>query len=305
MTTPAISAIVPTYRRPELLAGCVRSLAAQVVEPGAVEIVVVDDGSGDETGAVLDRLAGEVAQLKVLQQKANRGPAAARNAGARAASAPLLLFVDDDVVARQDLAARHLALHADGDRLAGVLGLVEWLPSLTLTPFMRWLDTTSFQFKYHTTLREGPLPHPADAFYTCNLSMSRALFLDAGGFDERFPYPAFEDIELGIRLDEHGFVLSYRPEALAWHARPITPAQFRARMVKVGESSELLRATHPDVVMDHGDVIAGARRWWQRGSLRARGALTGWRDESLRARHYAAMVADGFIEGQERARLSR
>ncbi|HVU73319.1 MAG TPA: glycosyltransferase [Mycobacteriales bacterium] len=302
MSAPAISVLVPTYRRPELLRMCVTSLVAQRVPAGTVEIVVVDDASGDETTAVLGELQAQVPGLIALTQHENRGPAAARNAAVAASSGSLLLFVDDDVVAHEDLVATHLALHADGDEKAGVVGLVEWLPTLDITRFMRWLDTTDLQFSFHTRLRAGPLPHPADAFYTCNLSMQRTMFDIAGGFDERFPYPAYEDIELALRLAQHGFVLSYRPEALAWHARPVTLAQFRARMVKVGESAELLRRTHPDVVIDHGAIYAGARRWWQRAALQVRGTLTGWRGDELFAQHCAAVIADGFVEGQDRVR---
>jgi hypothetical protein len=139
-----------------------------------------------------------------------------------------------------------LEAHSSGDPLLGVVGLVEWHPELRVNRFMRWLDRGELQFAYRSWMREGPIDPPWKAFYTCNLSMHRELFLDVGGFDDRFPYAAFEDSELAIRLHSSGFRLEYRPAALAWNTRPISLEQFCARMEQVGESRVILQHLQPE-----------------------------------------------------------
>lgn len=243
---PEISVVIPTYRRPELLRACLDAVRKQDVDPDRFQVVVVNDASGDSTPEVLATANRGWPQMSAIEQAVNRGPAAARNAGVAAATAPLVLFLDDDIVAAPDLISRHLAFHSAGDPLLGVVGQVEWLPSLTVTPFMHWLDTTDLQFRF-AAMTEGTVDRPWEAFYTCNLSARTGLLREVGGFDERFPYPAFEDIDLGLRLTRLGFRLDYRPSALAWHSRPVSLNEFCRRTRQVGESATVLKRTQPDL----------------------------------------------------------
>jgi GT2 family glycosyltransferase len=297
-----ISVVVPTYRRPELLARCLESLAGQHLATDRFEVVVVDDGSGDATPSVLARAAATMANLRHHVAPVNAGPAAARNRAIELATAPLVLFLDDDVVAPPELLATHLRLHAEiGDERVGFLGRVDWHPDLTVTPFMRWLDGSGLQFAFDTWLREGQVEPPSAAFYTANLSMHRSLLVEAGMFDERFPYPAYEDMELAWRLERHGFRLEYRPAAVAYHSRAIDLPTFRSRMAKVAESAVLLRAVQPEFPVDEarfdGPVPGLARRWRLR--------LAAWRgDDRDRARWYRAEIRAGYERGR-RAGLAR
>jgi glycosyltransferase involved in cell wall biosynthesis len=293
VSLPALSVVVPTYRRPELLRRCLDSLDRQNLPRERFEVIVVDDGSGDETAGVLDR-AGVVA----LAQPRNAGPAAARNRGVAQARGRLVLFLDDDVAATPDLLSTHLALHdAADDRLLGVLGRVDWDPALTVTPFMRWLDRSGLQFGYETWLREGPVDPPYAAFYTANLSMHRDLLDEVGGFDERFPYAAFEDMELAFRLAAAGFHLDYRPAAQAFHTRSMDLPGFSRRMEKVGESAELLRRAAPDFPLDDDALRERHVSWARRTRLR----LAGRRDDDARRQFYWAQVAAAYDRGRRRA----
>ena len=243
---PVIAVVVPTHKRPRLLEQCLSSLAAQDLVGDPFEVVVVDDASGVETQDVLARASRHMPNLSWQSVAENRGPAHARNLGVRLATADLVLFIDDDIAAAPNLLRSHLEAHALSDPLLGVVGLVEWHPSLRVSRFMRFLDRGELQFAYRSWMREGPIDPPWKAFYTCNLSMCRKLFLEVGGFDERFPYAAFEDSELAIRLAKSGFRLDYRPAALAWNTRPINLEQFCARMEKVGESRVILQHLQPE-----------------------------------------------------------
>src|SRR5690606_28167604 len=94
---PFISIVVPTYRRPALLARCVRALPSQRFPRSLYEIIVVTDGPDGETLAVLNQFTGNpVVRIHSLPQKS--GPAAARNAGWRMAEGRLILFTDDDCI---------------------------------------------------------------------------------------------------------------------------------------------------------------------------------------------------------------
>ncbi|MBV9486977.1 MAG: glycosyltransferase family 2 protein [Frankiaceae bacterium] len=246
--TPMISVVIPTYERPDLLRRCLAALAAQDLAPDRFEVVVVDDGSGPEVRTVLEEASTRSPQLRWLAQATNQGPAAARNLGVAEARGDLILFMDDDIVATPSLVRDHVELHdRANDPTLGVIGRVAWHPDLQITPFMRWLDTTSHQFAYETWMREGPIAKPWEAFYTCNLSLHRALFETTGGFNETFPFAACEDTELGYRLWKNGFHLEYRPAVLGWNARPITLSVFRKRMEKAGESLVILERLQPEL----------------------------------------------------------
>jgi len=303
--TPRVSVIIPTYRRPELLKKCLASLAEQDAAPTDVEVVVIDDASGDRTPQVLAKAAETMPALTWRSKAANEGPAAARNQAIALARGDLLLFLDDDIVATPTLVSTHLRLHDGEPETHAVVGLVEWLPALHVTPFMRWLDSTTFQFAY-ADMQPGRLPHPADAFYTCNLSLRRRMVDAVGGFDERFPYPAYEDTELACRLADKGLTLDYRPEALAWHSRAITMHEFSSRMGRVAESAVLWRE-HSHTLPISVDGLAGAARpWWRHTLLRLLSPIplrVGGRD--LRSNYYWSVVGRGYARGLSRANAGR
>lgn len=301
-----LAVIVPTYRRPALLRRCLESLLEQDLEQESVEVAVVDDGSGDNTPDVLAEVAARMPHLTWVSQPANRGPAAARNRAVAMTSAPVLLFLDDDIVASPSLLRTHLQLHGDAPENRGFVGLVEWLPELPVSPFMRWLDSTHLQFAYQTTLQPGPLAHPSVAFYTCNLSLRRGVFDTVSGFDERFPYPAFEDIEIGVRLAEVGFELHYRPEALAWHARAITRREFAVRTEKVAQSAVLLQQTHPELSVDLDGMLEAKRPPLTRAFLSAVAPIVPRLGQhNLRSAFYWSTVAQAWERGLTRARSRR
>lgn len=294
---PRISVVVPTYRRPELLSKSLDSLRTQDLPADTFEVVVVDDGSGDQTPAVLEESARGWPNLKWFTQPKNRGPAAARNRGVAESTAPLILFVDDDIVATPDLVRRHVDFHQTcDDDSVGMVGHVTWHPELPVSDFMCWLDASGLQFAFDT-MAAGTVERPWEAFYTCNLSLPRRLLEDAGGFDDRFPYPAFEDIDLGLRLAHLGFRLEYLPSALAWHNRAVTLEVFCRRMRAVGESAVLLREAQPDLPVDlplHSQMPTS----WQRAKAALlRPAIALSHSAELRRRYFQHHVNTAFAEG--------
>ena len=288
-----LTVVIPTFRRPDLLRRCLESLALQDAR-GSFDVVVVDDASGDTTTQVLDELSTSMPELVFSSFAANRGQAAARNKGVELATAPRVLFVDDDIVASPSLVSTHLRLLGDDPSL-GVVGLVEWHPDLPATAFRQWLDSTELQFSYHTWMQPGPIEPPEAAFYTCNLSMSAQLFRDAGGFDERLR--SLEDIELGHRLARLGFRLDYRPEALAWHARDIDLDAFCRRQVVVGQAAMQLRQIDTGLTVDVDGMLAAQRGPAARAVLSLSRWLPRVAGRDLRSAYYWSRVARAYARG--------
>jgi glycosyltransferase involved in cell wall biosynthesis len=200
MSSPELSVVVATHNRGRRLEALLRSLAAQ--EGPAIEVVVVDDGSTDGTPELLGAgLPG--LELRALRHHPPRGPAAARNAGWREARAPLVAFVDDDVVAEPGFAA---ALVDAARRSEGVFfqGRTRHDPQELGRATVFW--------------RSMRVEDVDPGFPTCNIAYPRELLERLGGFDESFRRPAGEDTDLGWRARNAGFEPRFVPEALVSHA---------------------------------------------------------------------------------------
>jgi glycosyltransferase involved in cell wall biosynthesis len=237
-----LSVVIPTKDRIGALTETLDRLARQRGVPGDWEVVVVDNGSADGTPEVVAARELPV-PLRVLREP-RRGPASARNTGVRAARGEVVLFLGDDMApATDDLVAGHARLHHERpDERYAVLGKATWRPDKPVSEVMRWLEAGGPQFQFHK-LQPGPVWTFA-YFYTPNVSLKRSL-LQRLPFDERFPFAAVEDVELGVRLDADGVVLDFHPELLVHHDHPTPLDASVRRMEKVGRSAALYQQIHP------------------------------------------------------------
>jgi glycosyltransferase involved in cell wall biosynthesis len=199
---PEVSVVIPTRDRAARLAAALQALAGQSLERERFEIVVVDDGSTDATAEVLGNEDG-VPGVNGLRLP-GLGPAAARNAGWRAARAPLIAFTDDDC-------------EPDRDWLRALLEASEAMPGAILQGVTRPIprEATSLRKPFARTRSiEGPSPW----FATCNIAYPRDLLDRLGGFDELFPEALGEDTDLGWRALERGARAEFVPAATVYHA---------------------------------------------------------------------------------------
>ena len=240
-----IGVVIPTYNRPDVLRLCLERLEQQTWKD--FEVLVVDDGSADATGAVLKEYdAGSPLTLRCVRQE-NSGPARARNLAASLLHSEVCLLIGDDILASPHFVEEHLAFHRQNPSLkAAALGLTRWCEQgQTVTPFMRWLDTDGVQFAYGALLNGAPPTWRH--FYTSNLSLKTDL-LRGNRFDESFHAYGMEDMELGYRLDrQHMLGLKFLPNAVAEHIHPTTVEQACRRMLAVGAAAHRLHQIWPEL----------------------------------------------------------
>jgi GT2 family glycosyltransferase len=234
--------VIPTLGRPAQLAQALTRLEGQRRAQGRFGVIVVTDPAAGEAAAA-DRAIGARPYPVARVVRDRPGASAARNAGWRSSTAPLVLFLNDDVLATPTLIAAHLAAHAREPEVeAGVLGHVRWARWPPPTAFMRWLEQ-GLQFDY------GPLTPGAQApwwhFYTANASVKRELLERVGGFDDDgFPF-LYEDLDLAARMAKHGFRLRYVPAALAVHVHRQALADWRVRVSAIAPAERRFCARHP------------------------------------------------------------
>jgi serine acetyltransferase/GT2 family glycosyltransferase len=240
-----VSVVIATYDRHELLRLLLQDLDAQTIDPSRFEVVAIDDGSAEDSRAKLADLKTRYPR-RVERQK-NAGAAAARQHGVELARGKLLVFLDDDMRVRPDFLERHLAKHLEhGDGTNSVvLG--------RLRPAAALADMPLFERYYARVMAEtcddlasGERPVRAHSIYTGNLSMPRALFLRAGGFDPAFR--ALEDEELGVRLEKLGATLAFANDAESVHGSDWTSMKkWMDRARRDGVYQTKLARKHPDV----------------------------------------------------------
>ncbi|MGQ9688251.1 MAG: glycosyltransferase [Desulfobaccales bacterium] len=217
------SIIIPTYNRSAILQKCLQALARQDFPLNFCEVFVCDDGSTDDTRRVVEEFQAPF-PLRYLYQQ-NRGPAAARNAAIRKATGQYLLFLNDDTILGPQTLKRHFeVLTSHPEKKIAVLGSFSFPPDYTRTPFEVLLDSSDVLFAFCYLVPGHTYDHRF--FYTCNLSIPREAVVTAGLFDEDFPKPAAEDLELGCRLQKLGYKIYYDPSCEAYHDHHITLNDF-------------------------------------------------------------------------------
>ncbi len=188
MSAPVLSVVVPardaSFALPRCLAAIGRSARADV------EVIVVDDGSVDDTGAIAEQFGATLIRLDE-----SGGPARARNVGWRAAKGQVVMFVDADVEVAPGAVSRVLAAFDADVELSAMFGSYDDEPRGTLVADYRNL-------LHHFVHQQS---NTASASFWAGLgAVRRSALLSVGGFDEAFRRPSIEDIDLGARLAAAG-----------------------------------------------------------------------------------------------------
>ncbi len=196
MPSPSVTVIIPTHNAATTVAACIRS-ALSAEYDGPREIIVVDDASTDSTCAIVESL-----DCRLIRKEQNHGPAVARNAGAKAASGEVLIFIDSDTEMRPDAIHEAVeALYEDG--VHAVTGMYEPEP-LNSGFFPAYYS----YLKYHA-FTANPVRR-IQAFGAQCAAIRKSTFEQVGGF-RPFPWGVdIENDELGFRINRHGPVVLAR-----------------------------------------------------------------------------------------------
>jgi glycosyltransferase involved in cell wall biosynthesis len=205
------SIVIPTYNRLGRLRQVIAALEQQAYPTDAYEVIVISDGSTDGTDVYLEALHSTM-RLRWFPQ-ANRGPAAARNAGIQKAAGEFIVFIDDDVVPEPQLLEEHARSHQEAAHDVVVLGPLLTPDGFEMAPWIRW-EQEMLMKQYRAMLR-GDWSATARQFYTGNASLRRSHILAAGGFDEGFRRA--EDVELAYRLAGKGLHFVFNIQAVGMH----------------------------------------------------------------------------------------
>jgi len=187
-TAPDVSILIPAYNAGNCLDQCLDALARQESHPR--EIIVVDDGSTDDSIARAAQRG-----VTILKTSGRRGPAEARNIGAKAARGNVVFFLDADVCAHEDAVSRVAAVFADAS-VDALIGSYDDDPSAS--DFLSQYKNLMHCYVHQTARSE------ASTFWSGCGAIRREVFLEFSGFDESYKRPAIEDIELGYRLRKAG-----------------------------------------------------------------------------------------------------
>lgn len=199
-----ITVVVPVRDGAQTLGAQLRALSEQTY-PAPFPIVIVDDGSRDNTAEVAEQWAQTLPDLRILKSPIPRGLSWARNAGAKAASTEYLAYCDSDDVADPGWLAAMTAALATSDLVGGHLDL----DALNSPRALSWRShnppPTGEQGLPRTM---GYLPYAIGA----NLGVRRSVLTALGGFDQRLS--GHEDVEFCWRAQLASYSLSYAPEAI-------------------------------------------------------------------------------------------
>lgn len=225
-----ISVVVPTFRRPALLAHCLQALLAQDLAPAEYEIIIVDDATSKETRLQVESYARLVAKrgqrIYYLATSGKCGPAAARNLGWQAAHGSIIAFTDDDCLPAENWLREGRAAFSD--------------------------DVAAIAGRIHVPLPQQPSDYEYDAshleeseFATANCFYRRDVLLAVGGFDERFRAAWREDSDLFFTLLERQARCRVCESAVVEH--PVRPARWGVSLFQQRKNmfNALLYKKHP------------------------------------------------------------
>lgn len=223
------SLVVPTRNRADILVEMLSYLETLTYPRSKFEVLVVNDGSTDDTAQKLEKL--EVGYRLRLFHQAPQGTSAARNFAIGEANGTHILFIDDDVFPAPDLLEQHEEAHR------GHLSRLVRGPVINIATLPLPQEPPNLLYHYSQNY-----------LCTSNASLRRSLLIDAGLFDVNFP--RWEDAELGVRLKKLGVARHFVLAGYVFHLKPKLPTENRLQTARRdGESAALLYQRYPSLRM--------------------------------------------------------
>ena len=225
-----ISVVVPARNAEQTIGECLESLLTQSEPRERYEVIVVDDGSTDDTRQVVQRY-----EVTLLDQP-HEGPAAARNRGVAASQGEVVLFTDADCVPAPDWIEEMLRPF-EGQDVVGVKGAYRTRQRGVLPRFVQ----CEYEERYERMARLKQI----DFVDTYSAGYRRQIFLAEGGFDTAYPNASVEDQEFSFRLAERGYKMVFTPKAIVYHRHPETVRAYLRRKFNIGYWKVRVLRRHP------------------------------------------------------------
>lgn len=225
------SIIIPAYNSADTLQACLSSLEQQRMDRAAYEIIVVDDGSQDNTEALVRSFAG----VRYIGQ-ANQGPAAARNRGVEVARGDIVLFIDADCVPFPDWLEQMVKPFAQKE-IAGVKGAYRSRQHEIVAQVVQ----LEYEIKYLHMLKDCYI----DFIDTYAAAFRKSAFLQTGGYDTGFTRASVEDQEFSFRMAGRGYKMIFNPQALVWHRHAASLEAYCRKKWKIGYWKVKVLRRHP------------------------------------------------------------
>ena len=233
-----ISIIIPTYNRSQLLQKTLTSLVNQVCKHIQFEVIVVDDGSTDNTKEITQQFKNELELHYLFQEDLGFRAAAARNLGIFNAISPICVFLDTGMLVSPTFVESHYNAHNNNLVPLAVIGYAyglglaeeknEFLINMldesnidtsikNIEPYDCFKDIREEKFYSLYGENLNMQPAPWILFWTCNVSVKTTILMSIGGFDESFSSWGLEDIELAYRLFSSDVEFVLQRNAVAIH----------------------------------------------------------------------------------------
>ncbi len=228
--TNVASVIIPARNASATIARCLDALHAQDLPSRQLEIIVIDDGSADDTAAI-----ARSRNVRVIDG-GGRGAAAARNAGAAIASGDILLFTDSDCIPHATWAREMLSRFADPS-VGGVKGVYDTRQRELTARFVQ----AEYEWKYERMSRFETI----DFIDTYSAAFRTGVFHSAGGFDASFPAASVEDQELSFRLHARGVKMVFARNAVVTHRHASSWIRYLMKKFRIGYWKVRVLKRHP------------------------------------------------------------
>lgn len=255
MSDIRLSVVIPTHNRRDLLKEMLTTFREQTLPPSEFEVVVVIDGSTDDTLDMV-KTSEQPYELRVVYQEQS-GVAVARNRGAKEAHGGVVLFLDDDIMPHDQLLEEHLRMQTDNPP-GVVLGRLIPADTGKRSGWNVWDDTVLSN--HYEAVADGRRPPAGRRLYSGNFSVSREAFLAVGGFNEELRRG--EDVELGFRFEREGVPFYFSHDASAIHRGYRTFDSWCSSAHAYGHTDVLLA-----VKRGHLSVLPEIFSWYHRRGL--------------------------------------
>jgi len=227
-----VSVVIPAYNAESTIGQAVEQSFAQARQPLEIEVIVVDDGSKDDTAKV-----AESAGATVIRQE-NAGPAAARNRGWESATGQVICFTDSDCIPVADW-LENLLDGFNESQVGAVAGSYEI--ANTNSWLARWVHREIVE-------RHRKMPGFIRAFGSYNLAIPRYVLRATGGFNPTYRQASGEDNDFSYRIIKEGWRIAFRPQAKVAHYHPEKVWKYLLEQYRHGFWRAKLYKDHPEMI---------------------------------------------------------